>query len=56
MLVCLSGETALTRRIGEKYTEAWRGKLSLDYILAITTLYWLTDTYPSSIYPYRFVC
>ncbi len=29
--------------------------LSLETILTFTTLYWLTDTYPSSIYTYRWV-
>ena len=43
------------RRIGEKYVDAMRGKLPLDFLLAISTLYWLTDTYPSSVYPYRYV-
>lgn len=45
----------LIGRIGEKYVDATRGNLSLDFILAISTLYWLTDTYPSSIYAYRYV-
>ncbi len=40
-------------RIGEKYEEWSDITPSLDAILAITTLYWLTDTFPSSIYTYR---
>lgn len=42
-------------RVGEKYVQ-WvddREPLSLDTILSMTSLYWFTDTFPRSIYPYR---
>ncbi len=42
-------------RIGEKYLEWSDIKPSLETILTFTTLYWLTDTYPSSIYTYRWI-
>lgn len=41
--------------IGEKFLD-WRDSRtppSLDHILANITLYWLTESYPSSIYTYR---
>lgn len=31
-------------------------KLDMDTILAFTSLWWFTDTFPSSIYIYRQVC
>lgn len=42
-------------RIGEKYIE-WvdsRYPLQLETILELVSLYWYTDTFPRSIYPYR---
>jgi microsomal epoxide hydrolase len=40
-------------RVGEKFLE-WADKpLSMDQILDNVTLYWLTETFPRSIYPYR---
>ena len=42
-------------RLGEKYMEWSDITPSLETILSFTTLYWLTDTYPSSIYTYRWV-
>ncbi|CAD6573514.1 MAG: hypothetical protein TREMPRED_000846 [Tremellales sp. Tagirdzhanova-0007] len=39
--------------LGEKYMEWSDITPSLETILSFTTLYWLTDTYPSSIYTYR---
>jgi hypothetical protein len=40
-------------RIGEKFL-AWTDQdPPLDEILASVTLYWLTETFPRSIYPYR---
>lgn len=41
--------------IGEKYREWSDESPSIETILSIVTLYWLTDTYPSSIYTYRYV-
>jgi hypothetical protein len=40
-------------RIGEKYLEWPDAPLSSETILELVTLYWLTDTYPRAIYPYR---
>jgi microsomal epoxide hydrolase len=40
-------------RIGEKYLEWPDVPLSSETILELVTLYWLTDTYPRAIYPYR---
>lgn len=42
-------------RIGEKYLEWSDITPTLDELLTIITLYWLTDTFPSSIYTYRYV-
>ena len=43
-------------RIGEKYLKWTDETPSLDEILASVTLYWLTETFPRAIYPYRQVC
>lgn len=52
-LVLSSNPLALLAWIGEKYLE-WSGpNLSLDEILDAATLYWFTDTFPRSIFPYR---
>jgi hypothetical protein len=40
-------------RNGEKLLLVSHPKLDMDTILAFTSLWWFTDTYPSSIYPYR---
>jgi microsomal epoxide hydrolase len=32
---------------------AWLDKPSLEAILESITLWWLTETYPRAIYPYR---
>jgi hypothetical protein len=40
-------------RIGEKFLEWTDETLSLNEILASVSLYWLTDTFPRAIYPYR---
>jgi hypothetical protein len=40
-------------RIGEKFLEWTDETPSLDEILASVSLYWLTDTFPGAIYPYR---
>ena len=42
-----------SRRIGEKYLVASDPQLSVETILTFASLYWFTDTYPSSIYIYR---
>ena len=49
------GDLSLTGRIGEKYLEWSDQSPSLETILDIATLYWVTDTYASSIYTYRYV-
>lgn len=41
------------RRIGEKFLEWTDTDPALDDILESVTLYWLTDTFPRCIYPYR---
>ncbi|KAH6668254.1 Alpha/Beta hydrolase protein [Halenospora varia] len=51
--VLSSNPVSLLAWIGEKFLE-WTDKIpSLDTILEAVTLYWLTDTFPSSIYQYR---
>lgn len=40
-------------RIGEKFLEWTDDDPPLDKILDDVTLYWLTDTFPRCIYPYR---
>lgn len=40
-------------RIGEKFLEWVDDPLPPDHILESITLYWLTDTFPRSIYTYR---
>ena len=40
-------------RIGEKFLDWTDITPPLDTILESVTLYWLTETFPSSIYPYR---
>lgn len=44
---------ALFAWIGEKFLEWSDVDPSLDEILASVSLYWLTDTFPRCIYPYR---
>ena len=54
-LVLSSSPIALLAWIGEKFL-AWTDQdPSIDTILKSITLYWLTDTFPSSIYSYRHV-
>ena len=54
-LVLSSSPIALLAWIGEKFL-AWTDQdPSIDTILKSVTLYWLTDTFPSSIYSYRHV-
>ena len=40
-------------RIGEKFLDWTDEELPLDSILIAVTLYWLTETFPTSIYSYR---
>ncbi|KAL3492575.1 Alpha/Beta hydrolase protein [Aspergillus germanicus] len=51
--VLSSSPLALLAWIGEKYLEWPDVPLSSETILELVTLYWLTDTYPRAIYPYR---
>ncbi|KAH8822004.1 Alpha/Beta hydrolase protein [Xylogone sp. PMI_703] len=52
-LVLSTNPLALLAWIGEKFLEWTDETPSLNEILASISLYWLTDTYPRSIYPYR---
>jgi len=40
-------------RIGEKFQQWTDTDPTIDQILDSVTLYWLTDSFPRSIYPYR---
>jgi hypothetical protein len=40
-------------RIGEKFLEWVDDAISPEAILESVTLYWLTETFPRAIYPYR---
>lgn len=40
-------------RIGEKFLDWVDDALTLDQILDHVSLYWLTETFPRAIYPYR---
>jgi microsomal epoxide hydrolase len=54
-LVLGSSPVALLAWIGEKFL-AWSDvDPELEKILESVTLYWLTETFPSSVYPYRAV-
>jgi len=54
--VLASNPLALLAWVGEKLIDwADGGNFSLDNVLRIVTLYWLTETFPTSIYPYRHV-
>ncbi|KIV89068.1 hypothetical protein PV10_08679 [Exophiala mesophila] len=54
--VLSSSPVALLAWIGEKFL-AWTDETpSLDQILESVTLYWLTETIPRAMYPYRQVC
>lgn len=52
-LVLSSSPLALLAWIGEKFLDWTDEDPPLDTILKAVTLYWLTDTFPRSIYPYR---
>jgi microsomal epoxide hydrolase len=54
-IVLGSSPIALLAWIGEKFL-AWSDvDPTLDKILESVSLYWLTETFPTSIYPYRVV-
>ena len=48
-----SSPVALLSWIGEKFLEYSDDTLDVDAILTSIALYWLTDTFPTSIYQYR---
>ena len=52
-LVLSSSPLALLAWIGEKYLEWTDEDPSTEEVLRTVTLYWLTDTFPRAIYPYR---
>ncbi len=52
-LVLSSSPLALLTWIGEKYLEWTDEDPSTEEILRAVSLYWLTDTFPRAIYPYR---
>ena len=52
-LVLSSSPLAMFAWIGEKFLEWTDEDPALDEILASVSLYWLTDTFPRCIYPYR---
>jgi microsomal epoxide hydrolase len=55
-IVLGSSPVALLAWIGEKFF-AWSDQApERETILESVTLYWLTETFPTSIYPYRMVC
>ncbi|PLB38419.1 epoxide hydrolase family protein [Aspergillus candidus] len=51
--VLASSPIALLAWVGEKYLEWVDEPLSADTILEMVSLYWLTETFPRAIYPYR---
>ena len=51
--VLSSSPLALLAWIGEKFLDWTDTTPSLDQILEAATLYWLTNTFPRAIYPYR---
>lgn len=51
--VLSSSPVALLAWIGEKFLEWTDTDPSLNHILQSVTLYWMTDTFPRCIYPYR---
>jgi microsomal epoxide hydrolase len=52
-LVLSSSPLALLAWLGEKYREWSDEDPALEEILRAVSLYWLTDSFPRSIYPYR---
>ncbi|WVR09250.1 hypothetical protein IAU60_006315 [Kwoniella sp. DSM 27419] len=53
-LVVGSNPVSLLCWIGEKLLQWSDEDPDLDTVLTFISLYWFTDTYPSSIYPYRY--
>jgi len=51
--VLASNPLSLLAWIGEKFLDWTDEDPSLDTILTAVTLYWVTETFPRSIYPYR---
>jgi microsomal epoxide hydrolase len=51
--VLSSSPLALLAWVGEKFLDWTDTTPSLDQILEAVTLYWLTNTFPRAIYPYR---
>lgn len=51
--VLSSSPVALLAWIGEKFLEWTDITPDIETILTFVTLYWVTDTFPRSIYPYR---
>ncbi|RGP74481.1 microsomal epoxide hydrolase [Fusarium longipes] len=51
--VLSSSPLALLSWIGEKFRDWTDEDPTIDEILTSVSLYWLTDTFPTSIYPYR---
>lgn len=52
-LVLSASPAALLAWIGEKFATWTHDPLPLSTVLTFVSLYWLTDTLPRSIYPYR---
>ena len=48
-----SSPVALLSWVGEKFLEWTDDDPDVDEVLTNITLWWLTDTFPTSIYPYR---
>lgn len=54
--VIASNPLALLAWVGEKLIDwADDGNFPLDTVLRFVTIYWLTETFPTSIYPYRHI-
>jgi hypothetical protein len=51
--VLSSSPVALLTWIGEKWLEWTDEDPALEQILELVTIYWMTDTFPRCIYPYR---
>lgn len=52
-LALSASPVALLAWVAEKFLEWADGELPLHTVLLCASLYWLTDTFPTSIYPYR---
>jgi microsomal epoxide hydrolase len=51
--VLSSSPLALLAWVGEKFLDWTDEDPSVDFVLEMATLWWLTETFPTSIYPYR---